>query len=69
MQATRGVYFFDEFDTTGARRVEQNDVGEIRRALNSIEKASRQAAVGTGSRTATSAAQVERLVVASEIPF
>jgi SpoVK/Ycf46/Vps4 family AAA+-type ATPase len=36
MQATRGVYFFDEFDAIGARRGERNDVGEIRRVLNSF---------------------------------
>jgi SpoVK/Ycf46/Vps4 family AAA+-type ATPase len=34
--ATRGVYFFDEFDAIGARRAERNDVGEIRRVLNSF---------------------------------
>ena len=36
MQVTRGVYFFDEFDAIGARRSERNDVGEIRRVLNSF---------------------------------
>lgn len=36
MAATRGVYFFDEFDAIGARRSERNDVGEIRRVLNSF---------------------------------
>ena len=36
MQATRGVYFFDEFDAIGARRGDANDVGEIRRVLNSF---------------------------------
>ena len=36
MTATRGVYFFDEFDAIGARRVERQDVGEIRRVLNSF---------------------------------
>ena len=36
MEATRGVYFFDEFDAIGARRSERNDVGEIRRVLNSF---------------------------------
>ena len=36
MGATRGVYFFDEFDAIGARRGEGNDVGEIRRVLNSF---------------------------------
>lgn len=36
MAATRGVYFFDEFDALGARRSERNDVGEIRRVLNSF---------------------------------
>jgi len=33
---TRGVYFFDEFDAIGARRTTGNDVGEIRRVLNSF---------------------------------
>lgn len=36
MLQTRGVYFFDEFDAIGARRAERNDVGEIRRVLNSF---------------------------------
>jgi len=36
MQATRGVYLFDEFDAIGARRGERQDVGEIRRVLNSF---------------------------------
>lgn len=36
MSATRGVYFFDEFDAIGTRRGERNDVGEIRRVLNSF---------------------------------
>jgi SpoVK/Ycf46/Vps4 family AAA+-type ATPase len=36
MQATRGVYFFDEFDAIGTRRGERQDVGEIRRVLNSF---------------------------------
>jgi SpoVK/Ycf46/Vps4 family AAA+-type ATPase len=36
MVSTRGVYFFDEFDAIGARRSERNDVGEIRRVLNSF---------------------------------
>ncbi|GEQ99295.1 ATPase [Iodidimonas gelatinilytica] len=36
MAQTRGVYFFDEFDAIGARRTERNDVGEIRRVLNSF---------------------------------
>ena len=33
---TRGVYFFDEFDAIGAHRGIPNDVGEIRRVLNSF---------------------------------
>lgn len=33
---TKGVYFFDEFDAIGAKRTESNDVGEIRRVLNSF---------------------------------
>ena len=36
MLETRGVYFFDEFDAIGSRRAERNDVGEIRRVLNSF---------------------------------
>lgn len=32
----RGVYFFDEFDAIGAQRAGANDVGEIRRVLNSF---------------------------------
>ncbi len=36
MLQTRGVYLFDEFDAIGARRAERNDVGEIRRVLNSF---------------------------------
>lgn len=33
---TRGVYFFDEFDAIGSQRSMANDVGEIRRVLNSF---------------------------------
>ena len=33
---TRGVYFFDEFDAIGSERALGNDVGEIRRVLNSF---------------------------------
>ena len=36
MVGTRGVYFFDEFDAIGTRRSGRNDVGEIRRVLNSF---------------------------------
>ncbi|NGZ29341.1 MAG: ATP-binding protein [Magnetococcales bacterium] len=32
----RGVYFFDEFDAIGSQRGLSNDVGEIRRILNSF---------------------------------
>ena len=35
---TRGVYFFDEFDAIGSQRGLANDVGEIRRVLNSFLK-------------------------------
>ena len=35
MAVTRGVYFFDEFDVIGSQRAAVNDVGEIRRVLNS----------------------------------
>lgn len=33
---TRGVYLFDEVDALGGERAAQNDVGEIRRILNSF---------------------------------
>jgi len=33
---TRGVYLFDEFDSIGSQRGMRNDVGEIRRVLNSF---------------------------------
>lgn len=36
MVSQRGVYFFDEFDAIGADRAASNDVGEIRRVLNSF---------------------------------
>jgi SpoVK/Ycf46/Vps4 family AAA+-type ATPase len=36
MQDTRGLYFFDEFDAIGSDRHSPNDVGEIRRVLNSF---------------------------------
>lgn len=32
----KGIYFFDEFDAIGTHRNSQNDVGEIRRILNSF---------------------------------
>lgn len=32
----RGVYLFDEFDAIGGRRAATNDVGEMRRVLNSF---------------------------------
>lgn len=32
----RGIYLFDEFDAIGSRRSLDNDVGEIRRVLNSF---------------------------------
>jgi len=34
--ATRGVYLFDEFDSIGSERGLGNDVGEIRRVVNSF---------------------------------
>jgi SpoVK/Ycf46/Vps4 family AAA+-type ATPase len=34
--STRGVYLFDEFDAIGSQRGLANDVGEIRRILNSF---------------------------------
>lgn len=36
MLETRGVYFFDEFDAIGGHRKSANDVGEMRRVLNSF---------------------------------
>ncbi len=36
MQHTQGVYLFDEFDAIGSERSSGNDVGEIRRVLNSF---------------------------------
>jgi len=36
MNMTKGVYLFDEFDAIGARRADPNDVGEVRRILNSF---------------------------------
>jgi SpoVK/Ycf46/Vps4 family AAA+-type ATPase len=36
MDQTRGVYLFDEFDAIGGNRDQSNDVGEIRRVLNSF---------------------------------
>jgi SpoVK/Ycf46/Vps4 family AAA+-type ATPase len=34
LQSTRGVYFFDEFDSLGLQRGSQYDVAEMRRTLN-----------------------------------
>ncbi len=36
MQKNIGVYFFDEFDAIGGERSMDNDVGEMRRVLNSF---------------------------------
>src|ERR1700733_7622262 len=36
MTVEKGVYLFDEFDALGSRRTQTNDVGEIRRVLNSF---------------------------------
>jgi SpoVK/Ycf46/Vps4 family AAA+-type ATPase len=36
IRQTQGVYLFDEFDALGAHRSQANDVGEIRRVLNSF---------------------------------
>lgn len=36
LEQTRGAYFFDEFDALGGERAVSNDVGEIRRVLNSF---------------------------------
>ena len=36
IRETRGIYLFDEFDAIGSQRTLMNDVGEIRRVLNSF---------------------------------
>jgi SpoVK/Ycf46/Vps4 family AAA+-type ATPase len=36
MTSMESVYFFDEFDALGAKRTQSNDVGEIRRVLNTF---------------------------------
>ncbi len=36
MVSTKGVYLFDEFDAIGGDRSRRNDVGEMRRVLNSF---------------------------------
>jgi SpoVK/Ycf46/Vps4 family AAA+-type ATPase len=36
IRTTRGIYLFDEFDSIGGHRAAGNDVGEIRRVLNSF---------------------------------
>ena len=36
IRQTQGVYLFDEFDALGTHRGQANDVGEIRRVLNSF---------------------------------
>jgi SpoVK/Ycf46/Vps4 family AAA+-type ATPase len=36
IRSTKGLYFFDEFDAIGSDRMSPNDVGEIRRVLNSF---------------------------------
>ena len=36
IQQSRGIYLFDEFDSIGSQRGLGNDVGEIRRVLNSF---------------------------------
>jgi SpoVK/Ycf46/Vps4 family AAA+-type ATPase len=49
IRQTQGVYLFDEFDALGAHRSQANDVGEIRRVLNSflqlLEKDSSQSLI------------------------
>ncbi|WP_433964628.1 AAA family ATPase [Tunturiibacter gelidiferens] len=36
IRSIRGVYLFDEFDALGGKRTADNDVGEMRRVLNSF---------------------------------
>ncbi len=36
IEEKKGVYLFDEFDTIGGERAKENDIGEMRRVLNSF---------------------------------
>ncbi len=36
ISSSRGVYLFDEFDAIGGKRGNENDIGEMRRVLNSF---------------------------------
>jgi SpoVK/Ycf46/Vps4 family AAA+-type ATPase len=47
MKRTRGVYLFDEFDAIGGQRRVSNDVGEVRRILNSFLSMLEQADPGS----------------------
>ena len=55
IRQTQGVYLFDEFDALGAHRSQSNDVGEIRRVLNSflqlLEKDSSQSLIVAATNT------------------
>jgi SpoVK/Ycf46/Vps4 family AAA+-type ATPase len=53
MTLTPGVYFFDEFDAIGTDRGAKNDVGEIRRVLNSCSFSSRTIRTALFSRRPT----------------
>lgn len=58
IRATRGVYLFDEFDAIGGRRTAGNDVGEIRRVLNSFLQLLEQDESGSLIVAATNHAQL-----------
>lgn len=47
MKRNRGVYLFDEFDAIGGQRRVSNDVGEVRRILNSFLSMLEEAAPGS----------------------
>jgi SpoVK/Ycf46/Vps4 family AAA+-type ATPase len=47
MKRTSGVYLFDEFDAIGSKRRATNDVGEVRRILNSFLSMLEEAALGS----------------------
>lgn len=47
MKRTGGVYLFDEFDAIGSKRRATNDVGEVRRILNSFLSMLEEAALGS----------------------
>ena len=50
IESNVGVYLFDEFDAIGADRSLDNEVGEMRRILNSFLQFIEQDGSETGSR-------------------